>query len=125
MRSFLKSIIIFSILILSGCFSSQYNQDADITTINNALFEEDLLHTIMNNGNEYIINIIKMDSLFIEGKGRVKEVDQSDWQSFYCPLALRIVQEPVPSTSMLPYTLPAYSNPIPGFYMQGLHHLDS
>jgi len=82
MKSIFKTFVFLSILLISGCFSSRYNHEADITTINRSLFEKDPLHMIMKNGTEYIININKMDSLFIEGTGSVKKVDHFDWQEF-------------------------------------------
>jgi len=69
-------------LLYLGCYSSSYEQKANIPAVNQRLMENKVLNFLTPGGREYRLTVEKMDSLSLEGSGRMKNKQGTKWEKF-------------------------------------------
>ncbi len=75
-------LILLICLLYWGCYSSSYLQEATHSAFNQRVLEDKILNFITPGGHEYQLVIERMDSLSLEGSGRIKKDEDAKWEKF-------------------------------------------
>ena len=78
MKRYLTLYIVF---LFWGCYSSSFKQKANIPAINQRILINEELTFISPGENEYMLTVERMDSLHLEGSGKMRKNSISEWET--------------------------------------------
>ncbi len=79
MKRYLTLYIVF---LFWGCYSSSFKQKANIPAINQRILINEELTFISPGENEYMLTVERMDSLHLEGSGKMRKNSISEWENY-------------------------------------------
>jgi len=77
-----KVLLLYIIIFFWGCYYSSYQQKANIPAINQRILKNETLFFMTPGKKEYNLVIGRMDSLTLEGFGKMRKNSVSQWEEF-------------------------------------------